>query len=70
MYHTLLRDTSEKELQVQVGLGEVDYARLIQQLQREDYRRTLSIDFDPTMMDLNIRPLELRKLRLLLETLL
>ena len=70
VYHTLLRDTSEKELQVQVGLGDVDYARLIQQLQREGYRRTLSIDFDPAMMDLNIRPLELRKLRLLLETLL
>lgn len=70
VYHTLLRDTSEKELQVQVGLGEVDYARMIQQLQREEYNRTLSVDFDPAMMDLNLRPLEMRKLRLLLETLL
>ena len=70
VYHTLLRDTSDKELQVQVGLGEVDYARMIQQLQREEYNRTLSVDFDPEMMDVNIRPLEMRKLRLLLETLL
>jgi sugar phosphate isomerase/epimerase len=71
VFHMSLRDTTEKEVQVQVGLGEMDYARLIQCLKREDYSRALSVDFDPALMqDLTIRPLEMRKLRLLLETLL
>jgi len=68
--HTHLRDTTPTELQIQVGLGEMDYARLIQQLKRENYTRALAVDFYPSMMDPTTRPLEMRKLRLLLETLL
>lgn len=70
VFHVQLRDTTQTELQVQVGLGEVDYARLIQMLEREGYNRTLSVDFLPSIMDLHTRPLEMRKMRRLLETLL
>ena len=70
VFHTLLRDSTPQEVQVQVGLGEVDYAQLMACLAREDYTRALSVDFYPSMMDLETRPLEMRKLRLLLETLL
>ena len=69
IFHALLRDSTEKDVQVQVGLGEVDYARLISQLERENYRRSLSVDFYPDLMDEQTRPLEMRKIRLLLETL-
>ncbi|MFT5324589.1 MAG: sugar phosphate isomerase/epimerase [Planctomycetaceae bacterium] len=70
VYHTLLRDSTDKQVQVQVGLGEVDYARIMQLLEREDYRRALSVDFDCTQLDHETLALEMRKLRLLLETLL
>jgi sugar phosphate isomerase/epimerase len=69
VFHALLRDSTENEVQVPVGLGEVDYARLISQLERENYTRSLSVDFYPSMMDEQTRPLEMRKIRLLLETL-
>lgn len=70
VYHTHLRDTSTQELQVPVGLGEVDYSRLINQLRREDYNLALSVDIVPELGDSESRPLELRKLRMLLESLL
>lgn len=69
VYHVLLRDSNEKDVQVQVGLGEVDYAKLISQLERENYTRSMSVDFYPELMDEQTRPLEMRKIRLLLETL-
>ncbi|GIT30060.1 MAG: hypothetical protein Ct9H300mP1_21060 [Planctomycetaceae bacterium] len=47
VYHVYLRDTTPDQIQVQVGLGEVDYGRLISQLRRENYDRTLSVDFFP-----------------------
>lgn len=70
VYHTLLRDSTDKEIQVQVGLGTVDYARIIQLLEREGYNRALSVDLDRAQLDDEMRALEMRKLRLLLETLL
>ena len=70
VYHVYLRDTTPEEIQVQVGLGEVDYSRLISQLRREDYDRTLSVDFFPYRYGDLDRPLELRKMRMLLESLL
>ena len=70
VFHVHLRDTTPQQLQVQVGLGEIDYSRLITHLQREDYNRILSVDFYPEMMEAESRPLEMRKLRMLLETLL
>jgi sugar phosphate isomerase/epimerase len=70
IFHTHLRDTSPTEAQVPVGLGEVDYSRLISLLLRESYQRALSIDLLPAYHTKIDRALEMRKLRLLLESLL
>lgn len=70
VFHTHLRDTTPKELQVPVGRGEVDYSRLITQLQRENYKQALSVDIDPQGLDNETLTLELRKLRMLLDSLL
>ena len=68
--HVHLRDTSATELQVPVGLGEVDYARIIAQLNRVHYGRVLSVELLPGLLgDLDLG-LEMRKIRRLLETLL
>lgn len=68
VYHVHLRDTKPNRFQVSVGQGDVDYAKLISQLERERYDRALSIHISP-MEGLEHR-VELRKLRRLLETLL
>jgi sugar phosphate isomerase/epimerase len=68
VYHTHLRDTSRKALQVRVGQGEVEYGRLISQLQKGRYNRALSVNI--TEMPEVDHIGELRKLRLLLESLL
>jgi sugar phosphate isomerase/epimerase len=70
VYHTHLRDSTSQSLQVQVGLGELDYTRLINQLTRRGYNRALSIEILPITETVAERPLELRKLRMLLDTLL
>ena len=70
IFHTHLRDTSPSEMQVPVGLGEVDYSRLVSVLERCDYQRALSVDLLPSYADKIDRALEMRKLRLLLESLL
>lgn len=70
VYHLHLRDTTPTELQVQVGLGEIDYTRMIAQLRRENYTRALSVDLFHDLLTNDSRPLEMRKLRMLLETLL
>ncbi len=71
VYHVQLRDSTAKQLQVQVGLGELDYSRLISQLRKENYERILSVELLPELYDSEInRLLEMRKLRMLLETLL
>ncbi|MCA9059837.1 MAG: sugar phosphate isomerase/epimerase [Planctomycetaceae bacterium] len=68
--HVQLRDTSPTELQVPAGLGEVDYNRIVSILRHYDYQRTLSVDLLPRTMLGDERSLEMRKLRLLLESLL
>lgn len=68
--HTLLRDSTPNDVQVQVGLGEIDYGKLMSNLERERYTRALSIDFYPDRFGSASRIHELRKLRLLLESLL
>lgn len=68
--HVSLRDSTAQQVQVQVGLGEIDYSELVEQLARCRYNRALSIEILPQHMDLSQRPLELRKLRMLLESLL
>ncbi|MEM9703144.1 MAG: TIM barrel protein, partial [Planctomycetota bacterium] len=70
VFHVHLRDTSQDRLQVKTGLGEIDYAKLIGRLQKEGYRGALAVDLLPEEIEKDERSLELRKLRMLLETLL
>lgn len=69
VYHVHLRDSSTTQLQVPVGLGEIEYSRIVSQLERIKYNRALSVELFPDQMDLESRPIELRKMRLLLESL-
>lgn len=66
--HLRLRDTSKDKFQVRVGQGEVEYGRLVTQLNKFQYNRALSVDIAP--MDGVDHPAEMRKMRLLLESLL
>jgi sugar phosphate isomerase/epimerase len=70
VYHAHLRDTSPEQVQVPVGLGEIDYAKLVTRLQREKHDPVLSVELLADETDTATRPLEMRKLRMLLETLL
>lgn len=65
-YNVYLRDTSESELQVRVGQGEIDYGKLINQLSREKYARALTVHMEE-LPDVE-HVAEMRKLRLLLES--
>ena len=66
--HVYLRDTTADQLQVRVGQGEVDYGKLVGQLSKLGYRRGLCVDIRP---DSEIEHMaEMRKMRLLLESLL
>ena len=66
--NTHLRDTRPDAFQVSVGQGEVDYGKIVNQLERDKYDRALTVHMTPTD-ELDHR-VELRKLRRLLETLL
>jgi sugar phosphate isomerase/epimerase len=70
VYHVQLRDTTPEELQVQVGLGDVGYNRVITQLRREEYNLALSVELIPSLARDTDRALEMRKLRMLLDSLL
>jgi sugar phosphate isomerase/epimerase len=67
--HLHLRDTSLTELQVPGGLGEVDYNRIVAVLRQFNYNRSLSIDLLPGTMEGEDRLREMRKLRLLMASL-
>ncbi len=62
-----LRDSRPDAFQVSVGQGEIDYGKLVTQLERDKYDRALTVHMTP-MEGLDHR-VELRKLRRLLETL-
>ncbi|MEC9096354.1 MAG: TIM barrel protein [Planctomycetota bacterium] len=66
--HVYLRDTSSSEFQVKVGQGEVDYAKVISQLNAVGYRRALCVDV--VEMPGVEHSAEMRKMRLLVESLL
>jgi len=68
--HVQLRDTSKKALQVRVGQGEVEYGRLITQLSKHKYNRALCVDIVDIPESGVDHLAEMRKLRLLLESLL
>ena len=68
VYHVRLRDTDKEHFQVRVGQGEIEYGRLVNQLNKAGYNRALSVDIT-AMPDVD-HDAELRKMRLLLESLL
>lgn len=77
VYHTHLRDTKKDALQVRIGQGEIEYGKLVGQLAKVNYKRALCIHIDPEGADedpaseaYQAHLGELRKLRLLLESLL
>jgi sugar phosphate isomerase/epimerase len=67
-YNVHLRDTSKDKLQVRVGQGQVEYGRLITQLGKVRYNRALVVHI--AAMDDVDHAAEMRKMRLLLESLL
>jgi sugar phosphate isomerase/epimerase len=70
--HVHLRDTGRgpNQFQVRVGQGEVEYGRIVSQLARHRYQRTLSVDIrDIPDAPFAMEP-EVRKLKYLLESLL
>ena len=66
--NTHLRDTTKDRLQVRVGQGQVEYGRLITQLAKHHYNRALTVVI--TEMPEVDHAAEMRKMRLLLESLL
>ena len=66
--HIYLRDTSENELQVRVGQGVVDYGKLVNQLGKRNYAQALCVHITPQEGIDHMA--EMRKIRLLLESLL
>jgi sugar phosphate isomerase/epimerase len=66
--HVHLRDTSKTEFQVRVGQGEIDYGKLVSQLQAARYNRDLSVHLAP--QEEVDHEGEMRKIRLLLDSLL
>ena len=66
--HVRLRDSTKDVYQVQIGQGVIEYGRLVIQLGLSEYKRALCVDLGILP---NIDPIaELRKMRLLLESLL
>jgi sugar phosphate isomerase/epimerase len=66
-----LRDTGTGagEFQMRVGQGKVDYARIVNMLQRHGYNRALTVTIIDRPDNPFDREVEVRKLKLLLETL-
>ena len=66
--HVHLRDTRPDAFQVRIGQGNVEYGKLVSQLQRVGYKRALCAHLPP--LEGVDQVAELRKMRLLLESLL
>jgi sugar phosphate isomerase/epimerase len=66
-----LRDTGQApgEFQVRVGQGQIEYARIVAMLQRYGYDRSLTVAIIDRLENPFDREVEVRKLKLLLETL-
>ncbi|MGE0607420.1 MAG: sugar phosphate isomerase/epimerase family protein [Pirellulales bacterium] len=70
VYHVQLRDSNKDHFQTRIGQGEIEYGRLVTQLGKFRYNRALSVhieDLPGSDIDHNG---EMRKMRLLLESLL
>jgi len=68
VYNTHLRDTTKDRLQVRVGQGQIEYGKLVTQLAKVHYNRALTVLI--TEMPEVDHAAEMRKMRLLLESLL
>ncbi|MBI2827221.1 MAG: sugar phosphate isomerase/epimerase [Planctomycetia bacterium] len=68
--HLQLRDTTKDKLQVRVGQGEIEYGRLVTQLGKFKYNRALCVNIVDTGEPEVDHMAEMRKMRLLLESLL
>jgi sugar phosphate isomerase/epimerase len=68
VYHVHLRDTTPTELQVRIGQGEIEYGRLVNMLRQVNYGLALSVHLRELPGVDHI--VEMRKMRLLLESLL
>ena len=66
--HVRLRDSTKNKMQVQIGQGIQEYNKLVIQLNKVNYRRALCVDLAP-LPGLD-QDAEMRKMRLLLESLL
>jgi sugar phosphate isomerase/epimerase len=66
--HVHLRDSTKEKFHVRVGQGQIDYGKLIGQLQKVGYERALSVKITP-LEGFDHRA-EMRKMRLLLDSLL
>jgi sugar phosphate isomerase/epimerase len=69
VHNVYLRDSTPENLQVRVGQGVIDYGKLIHQLRKVKYQRALCVDIQPDEDPEIDHDGELRKLRLLLESL-
>ncbi len=67
-YNAHFRDTSKDAFQVRVGQGDVEYSRSVSQLRHAKYNRSLVVNMQP--LEGLDHSSELRKIRLLLESLL
>ncbi len=68
VYHVQLRDSRKDKLQVRIGQGQIEYGKLIGQLRRANFDRCLEVNLCP--MPEAEHASEMRKIRLLLESLL
>jgi sugar phosphate isomerase/epimerase len=68
VYHVRLRDSTKDRPQVRIGQGEIEYGRLVNQLNTAHYDRALTVHLAP-LPDVDFMG-EMRKMRLLLESLL
>jgi sugar phosphate isomerase/epimerase len=71
VHNVHLRDTGlvPGDFQVRVGQGQIEYARIVTQLQRYGYDRALTVAIIDRPDNAFDREVEVRKLKLLLETL-
>jgi sugar phosphate isomerase/epimerase len=69
--HVQFRDTGKGpgEFQVRVGQGEIEYGRIISQLERHGYNRALTVSIHDRIENPFSIEVEVRKLKLLLESL-
>jgi sugar phosphate isomerase/epimerase len=68
VHNVYLRDSNKEQLQVRVGQGIIDFGKLVNQLGQLNYSRALVVEIHP-QPDIDHHG-EMRKLRLLLESLL